>query len=61
LQNQIDADKNHEAHTAPATRSASVAGYPPLHSMPQLQQQAKNQALHELPRSGMICAKPSIS
>src|SRR5271168_1673763 len=61
MQNQIDAGKQHQPRLAPASRGINLAESAPLHPVLQLQQQAGNQAVQSLLRSGRLQLKSAIS
>lgn len=61
MQNQIDAGKQQQLRLTPASRGMNLAESAPLHPVLQLQQEAGNQAVQALLRSGMIQAKSAIS
>ena len=61
MQNQIDAGKQQQTHTAPPVHGRGSVESEPLHPVLQLQQQAGNQAVQELLASGVIRAKLAVS
>jgi uncharacterized protein DUF4157 len=61
MQTQIDAGKQHQPRLTPASRGSNSAEGAPLHPILQLQQQAGNQAVQALLRTGSIQLKSAIS